>query len=184
VHADDELDELIDRALARYVEAEPVAGLGDRVLQRVRAADRHIGGRWAWWAVPSAALLGAVALIHIWNGRVPVKTEAVQADKGASAVILPVSVPPRWSFDARWHSRARRASHLPKLENFPARTPMTEEERALVRLVSQSPNQAVRLFSQDERNPMEPIKIEPIQIEPLETGNANTNELGAKGATD
>jgi hypothetical protein len=183
VCGDDNLDHLIDRALARYTEAEPLAGMEARVLQRVRA--RHTGRTWVWWAAITAALIPALALVHGWNGPVPAPPGPV--DSGASSVAMTplAAAPRRWSLDSRLPGRARHATHLPRLENFPARTPMTEEERVLVQLVTQSPNEAVKLFSQDERNETEPIKVDPIQVDPLELSNSNaTNQLGEKGATD
>jgi hypothetical protein len=62
----DELDRLLDEALASYSSEEPRPGLERRVLKRVRAerAPRRFG----WWrwavAVPVLASLLALAVTH------------------------------------------------------------------------------------------------------------------------
>ena len=60
---DDNLDRQIDCALAAYSDAEPLAGLEERIVARVRLASAR-RRRW-WWAaaVPAAAAV-AVVLIY------------------------------------------------------------------------------------------------------------------------
>ena len=45
---EDDLDKLIDGALSAYSAAEPLAGLEQRVLGRVRAAQASRRRRWRW----------------------------------------------------------------------------------------------------------------------------------------
>src|SRR5689334_13663221 len=57
MEGNDELDRRIDSALVGYSDAEPLAGLEERVLRRVRVASRR---RMLGWAVTLAA---AAALV-------------------------------------------------------------------------------------------------------------------------
>jgi len=62
----DQFDELLDHALGEYRNAEPLAGLEDRVLQRLRSqpAERR-NPLWIWGAVAACA---ALVLIGVWIG--------------------------------------------------------------------------------------------------------------------
>jgi len=89
----------------------------------------------------------------------------------------------RWAFDARFYPVRRTVqSPLPKLQDFPSRTPITAEEIAFVHFVTQSPKEAAKLFADWEQKAAEPIKIEPIEIAPLETSDSNTDKPEVKGA--
>jgi hypothetical protein len=66
---------------------------------------------------------------------------------------------------------ALRPKPLPKLEQFPAPTPMTAEERALLAFVEQHPAEARQVFA-DLQKSDEPIEIQPIQIPPLQSDGA------------
>jgi hypothetical protein len=183
---DKDLDEILDRVLTRYSDTEPLTGLEDRVLQRVYAAKPRAGAAWIWALSSSVAALAMIAFFFVTSGRTPKRAESMDySGRDAAAMPLPMVPGRQWSFQARFVPVTRHATgrgQLPKLENFPARTPMTAEERALLRIVTQSPEQAAKLFSEWQHNATEPIKIEPIQIEPLETGDSNTNEPEVKGA--
>lgn len=174
---DDKWDEILDRALARYSDAEPLAGLEERILARVRTAKGRVGAGWGWAAAAcAAAVVAIIPFLHVGHGQAP--------EQAQYAVALPIpELHVRWSFDARFRPMKKRLPRdLPKLQYFPSRTPMTAEERALARFVRESPDEAAKLFSDWQQNAAEPIKIEPIQIAPLETDDSNTNEPEGKGA--
>jgi hypothetical protein len=61
---------------------------------------------------------------------------------------------------------------LPKEEYFPARTPLTAEERALVAWVRRSPAEAAQVFAELPDRGIEPIEIEPIEIPPLQSNGS------------
>jgi len=62
----DQFDSVLDKALSEYREAEPLAGLEDRVLQRLRLQpeDRQI----TWWKWAAVAACAALVLIALWIG--------------------------------------------------------------------------------------------------------------------
>src|SRR5207249_4402312 len=69
----DELDRIVDRGLTGYSNCEPLAGLEDRILNRVRLADAGRGHSRLWpWAlvVPALAALATVAVLSR-SGRAP-----------------------------------------------------------------------------------------------------------------
>jgi hypothetical protein len=59
----DQFDDLLDHALTEYRDAEPLAGLEDRVLQRLQSqpAERR-NVRWLWGAIATCAALVLIAL--------------------------------------------------------------------------------------------------------------------------
>ncbi len=173
-----QLDEILDRALGRYCDAEPREGLDGRILERVRAAKRSAATGWIW-AVACAAVLAIVASLYVpTNGKTPKPFEP------AVAPLVTATPPVRWSFDVHYHPIRRRTARreLPKLPDFPSRTPLTAEERALLQFVSESPKEAVKLLSDWQQKAAQPIQIEPIQIVPLESGDSNTKDAEGKGA--
>jgi hypothetical protein len=166
----DELDSMLDDALACYSGAEPLAGLEDRVLHRVRASEvtrrRPIG-----WAV-AFALAAALVLVAI-----VVKTPRNPAPKPrdvARAEIPALMEQPRIaSHQRRSRVAARRApSPLPKQEQFPAPAALTAEEQALRSFVERDPAEAQQVFAQLRKRTNDPIEIQPIQIAPLHTNGA------------
>src|SRR4051812_23921312 len=58
----DELDNLIDGALAQYASAEPLAGIEQRVLDRVHLAESR-RRRWRWTLVLAAPAVAAALLV-------------------------------------------------------------------------------------------------------------------------
>jgi hypothetical protein len=155
-----ELDSFLDKALARYSQAEPLAGLEERVLQRVRRGQlrRKIAGGLAMCCLAAAATVGFIVLM-------PVRVER------PSPVEMKLRLP-----DMRWQTaksdtpphlqRRARGRVLPKQPDFPARTPLSPEERVLLRGAGSS----INLAKNDE-----PITIEPIEVSPI-----TINDSGAK----
>ncbi len=166
----DELDQLIDTALAAYGDAEPLAGLEQRVLERVRPAGAR---RKAWWAlaVVTAAAAVVVLILVVNRPRAVRPHEAVVGQRSTPARVLQDPRPaevhrvnrtaPRARPGGRaqtWRSAVQR---LPKRDRFPMPAPLTPEERALIQVAKLSP----RAF--DEPGELQPIEIAPIEIQPL-----------------
>jgi hypothetical protein len=62
----DEFDQILDNALSEYRDAEPLADLENRVLQRLQLqAERR---QKLWWQWSAAALTAAVLVIAAWVG--------------------------------------------------------------------------------------------------------------------
>jgi hypothetical protein len=146
----DELDSLIDGALAEYSKVEPLAGLEERVLARVRRPRRS--RRWWWLAVPVAAVV--VLLLR----------PAPEVAPPVVALVAPPAPPVVAPSPAR-HRVVRRArpAELPKRNVFPTITPLTAEERLLIHVASTHPEELA-----SPATPAGEIEIKPIEIAPLD----------------
>jgi len=147
----DAIDRVIDEALSRYASEEPLAGLEQRVLQRIREKDSRLT-RW-WWlaAVGFAASLGLMAVVWTRPVAEPVRVELTMPKP---TPILTAAVP------------SRRPSS--KRREFPTRVPFTREERALMALVEQAPEETARAFRELRQRSDEPIRVEEIKIQLLQ----------------
>lgn len=163
----DELDRLIDGALASYSDAEPLAGLEARVVRRARVARarRRIFG----WGLGIGVAASIAVLVVSWREQRPIEkpvevARVTRAEEPTPTIRPMVRVRPA--------KRVRRPKALPKLEQFPAPTPLTAEERGLVALVRRDPNEAQQIFADFQKRADEPIEIQPIEIAPLRTAGA------------
>ncbi len=176
----DEFDNLLYDALTEYRDAEPLAGLEDRVLRRVRCqAERRRATRLAWSAaaVATATLLTIVAWLglreRVKPASVPVtvvqKSEAapqVQKKEPEIAEVSPgVAVVAKKKIASPRHRRqpnetAKELSPIPA--QFPTPEPLTANERALLALAQKQP-EALQTLPQDNSE----IAIAPIEIKPL-----------------
>jgi hypothetical protein len=160
----DELDRLIDSVLVGYVDAEPLAGLEQRVLERVRLA--HVGRRSrVWWGWTLAAVATAAAVLVIAERPRPVRPLVGQSFRPAE--LLPRAPAQNLRQAERPAPQKQKArnlatqNRLPKRDQFPTPAPLTAEERALIQLAGfDSPG----LQSPAE---LSPIEIAPIEIAPL-----------------
>jgi hypothetical protein len=157
----DDLDKLIDGALAGYSSAEPLAGLEQRVLNRARA-ERSSRQRRGWWtAVALAASAVAAALVAVApQRRVPAPVAVVlpppQVEPASPAVVSGAA--PRPAAAVR---RARGPRVLPKRNLFPTPSPLSPQERLLVQLAESRPQLLLG-------RPVDEICIKPIEIAPLQ----------------
>jgi hypothetical protein len=166
-----ELDRMIDSALAAYSDAEPLAGLEERVLYRVRGA---VAGRrrvLGWAGVIAIAVSVVMAAIV---GRAPRHLESKIYIVGIPAVTRPVPAVETPRVVAKRPPKSRPSRHmlLPKQRQFPAPPPVTGEEHALVAFVARHPGEARQLFAELQKQSDEPIEIQPIQIPPLQIDGA------------
>lgn len=160
MEGNDELDRMIDSALAAYSGAEPLAGMEGRVLHRVRAGEATSRRplRWAFAFLAAAALVLVAIVI-----RTPRNTASDKAHVEISVAVPPavaVEIPRVASKPRRVRIRARRAPSV-----------LTAEEQALRSFVERYP-EAPQVFAQLQKRSNEPIQIEPIQIAPLEINGA------------
>jgi len=182
-----ELDQLLDDALAEYREAEPLAGLEDRVFQRLQwqtARQRRLWWRWSAIAAAAAALVMAawIGLGHRTRPEVAPRLAAGNAApveppqpsgtlKSGQPVAKPVAVAKPVSHIASVHSPAKLVADnpVPKAESFPSPAPLKAEERTLLALAKTHPE----LLTKDSDADKE-IVINPINIKPLadETGSS------------
>jgi hypothetical protein len=162
----DELDNLIDGALAQYSSAEPLAGLEPRVLDRVRlaAARRR---RWRRTLVLAAPALAAALLVILAPKPEPVPVPIAGVAPKPAPVILPIPPEAPAAAPAPRRIVKVRAAEPPKRDQFPTISPLTGEERLMVQIAQASPQ---LLLGQ----PAAEIEIKPIEIAPLQIDGARS----------
>ncbi len=178
----DEFDHVLDDALAEYRDAGPLAGMEQRVLQRVRFRAERRRKLWQWWG--AFALCTVMLAITVWIGlrdrarhqtiplqsagaqqqRPPAEPQPKNANTQSSAPGLALAVKvhspspriPGLTASADTSARVRR--------EFPTPAPLNPEERALLALAQTHPEVLSQLSNgQDDRE----IAIAPINIQPL-----------------
>jgi hypothetical protein len=136
----DHLDMLLDEALSRYAGCEPRPGLEERVLAGVYAASAR--RRFPRWLAAVPALLGVLVSIAVWKPYSPMP---------APAPGRPVVPSIRLETSARIYKVKRPArsgnERPPKQPRFPMPTPLTNQERALLMLLAQAPDEAREVLS-------------------------------------
>lgn len=142
----DELDRMIDAALA----APPAdVHLAQRVLARVETAPRR--RLWLWIAPCAAAAAAVVIAIAVWPDPPLPRPESLGTTTlHAIPLRTALQAPPVVALP-------RRAS---RSATFPAPSPLSAEERALLRLTA-TPDAFAKPLTGD------PIQIAPIEITPL-----------------
>jgi hypothetical protein len=151
----DELDRVLDAALAKYAAVEPRTGLEERVLANLRSATPLANG--AWWKWSLAAALAAVLLIVItlaWRSRAashpaanhPTSTEHRNGGREKDVAHHDAnSTPRRPRLAPRTHApgSAPVVADVPKLDQFPSPHPLSEQEQILASYVAQFHDEAV-----------------------------------------
>jgi hypothetical protein len=182
---DDDLDRLLDRALASYADPGPDAGLEERVLRRLSAqiSASAPARRWRFWAVGFAAaawLALAISLILAgprWMGHPKRVAGSKASQPQIAARTLPSAAKVRDSAGTGEKrtktklspSKRRMApAPLPKLDVFPSPQTLTAEESALlVQLHHTSPAGRRQLLEAQTRLDA-PLTITQIEISPLD----------------
>jgi hypothetical protein len=178
-----ELDTLLDQALASYVDQEPDPALRTRIL--ARAAEAEPGPKRLWLFAPAATCAAAILIALLLHP--PARSPRPQpAAKPAIASVsqspAPVAatpqqiVPPRAVLTSR---RTRRSEHATpaRTSSFPSPSPLTADESILLNFAARHPEQAREILTSAaaDRAPPDtkPLSIEPIHIaalsEPQET---------------
>lgn len=184
----DDLDLLIDSALATYADPGPDSGLDDRILvtlSTVRTAKPRASTRWpSHWIRWAVALPVAAGLLFLWfaprRDKPLPSSEPQQARYPAPSALAPrVNLSPEVQAHVphRHGTRAAQpaspvqtvqAAPLPKLDVFPTPQPLTAEERALVVVVTETPLPAREALVKAQSLDAPPVRIAEIHIPPLE----------------
>jgi hypothetical protein len=184
----DDLDLLIDSALATYADPGPDSGLEDRVLvtlATVRTETPSARGGWRRRGLPWAVAIPiAAGLLFLWlsprRDKPLPASERQEAHSAAPNAIAPHANSSAEVRPAAPHRRTIRvtqptsplqtaqAASLPKLDVFPTPQPLTAEERALVVVVSQTPLPAREALVEAQSLDAVPVRIAEINIPPLE----------------
>jgi hypothetical protein len=136
----------LDTALKQYGEAEPRPGLENRVLANLDAQRAQLTLRPWWWrptaAVVAVAVLAAAGLLLRRHPEVTVKSKTANQATIAGETTEPEppiepAVRPRTPPGSRVRSqiRSQRALSVPRLEQFPAPAPLSEQEKILAQYV-------------------------------------------------
>jgi hypothetical protein len=178
----DELDRLIDSALADY--GDPRTGLEQRMLARVSAEamrPRLRGWMMAAIAVPGIAVLLVLVYLVPWN--LHQQQSQVASSPAKSAVATVVSTPAVTATGKTVASSPRRiqpgvhtvnrvenkAVSRPKLDVFPTPQPLTGEEQALIHFVAQVPEEDRKAIIEAQQRIDEPVNISAIRIPPIQS---------------
>ena len=159
----DEFDRLLDSALGKYAAVEPRAGLEERVLANLRAESNQRSSQ-AWWGWALAAALAVIAIAvglewrssraaHPVIASHPPITTQTPFDLGRGATTQASAEIAGSKHAPTRRSRAVRtpqAAVLPKLDRFPSPEPLSAQELALARYVSQFPQEATLIAQAQE----------------------------------
>lgn len=153
----DELDRMLDAALAKFAAVEPRAGLEGRVLARLRSEPLPPSRRvWLQWGLAGAVAAIALVAVLAWrSSRAPhpvianhlpttIQGQSIQGAKPAPHATDEVTSAKAASMRklaARRAPASRVVAH-PKLEQFPSPQPLSAEEIALAKYVKNFPKEA------------------------------------------
>lgn len=147
-----DVDDLLNRAIATYSNAEPPAGLDHRVLLRVREKSNR---RSYWvWATAAAAVAMAVAMIVQPFASRPVAHTPPPAEPKA---VVPVRPQPVIAPPPPVVAKIKRSN--PRVNH---------EELALVRYLNTDPEGAAKAFAELQTAANRDLKIDPLAIKAIE----------------
>jgi hypothetical protein len=143
------IDEWLDAALKQRGAAEPRPGLENRVLAAVKAERERVDSQtWTWrpvWlSVAAILLIGIVTTLSRAPGKkgpasvesnvtVPAASKSPERGTATSTALLRKSRP----------GALRRASAIPRSEQFPSPQPLSEQEQILARYIERFPREAM-----------------------------------------
>ena len=173
----DELDNILDQALSEYRDAEPLAGFESRLLHRMQT--QPLRQSWPHWIAAAIAAMVVVAVsLVVWkHSATPPTTTLIQESasvtqpaktaggaKSAESRSLAENRRTRivQRVPARSADRKSGATGSPELAEFPAPSPLSPEEHALLALARAHPD---ALLNQPDATP--DVTIPPIEIKLL-----------------
>ena len=151
-----QLDSIINGALSGYTAAEPLAGIEQRVLHRVRSANAgHQASKLLGWAVACPIVIALLPIaIAVWTP--PARTLSASLPRvgpPANALTIPRTVAPE----------PRR-----RLRSTPVHPSISREERTLLAMVRSHPAESQQFFAEISRRGEEPVEVHEIEIAPLQ----------------
>jgi hypothetical protein len=168
----DDLERILDEALASYPGTEPLAGMEGRILERIRLAEvaRRKAPAWHLLLTYALAVLAFVGLVTVLMRRDAPRPSTLTA-KVSPAPGAPIRAPSLEERPARMSPvRRRRTTAAVKQRVFPTPAPLTQEEHLLQRLARTNPDEAAQAFDSLRQN-AKPIEVSPIVIAPLASGD-------------
>ena len=156
----DDLDRVLDAALAKYASVEPRTGMEERILANLRAERSRVADRawWRWGMAVAVTVVVVVAMTLAWRtGRPPhpvitnhppvVKPSPQKLDTQVASRDQNIAPPHRHEPARKRVTSASRPEPVvaatPKLDQFPSPQPLSNEELALARYVKDFPQEAL-----------------------------------------
>lgn len=144
---EDDLDRVLDSALAMYATITPRRGLEERILANLRAEHSAARRTWWVWALVSAALALLIVVLALRSSR------AVRPEVAKQRPVPEVAKPVEdrnlgGSAHPIRHVRRNQAGKQqplpanPKLDQFPSPRPLSEQEQILAMYINQNPGYA------------------------------------------
>ena len=178
----DRLDEWLEGALRQHETAEPRPGLEGRVLARIAAeSKRHRTPRsWAWILATASATVFALICIRVGYhaGKAPNSGVAEVAKNSIAPQVAEASASVPLEPIVRNRSHRKRTPALaksigePKLEHFPSRRPLSEQELVLVGYAERFPAEAALIAQEQGKFDEEIAKAQ----EEVEKGSSRSNQ--------
>jgi len=186
-----ELDSILNAALAKYAAIEPRAGLEDRILANLQARQARVPDRvwWRWGVTGALAAVVVMVFALAWrSGKLSppfVANHSSAAKQGHQEPATKATVhdernevgTPMRITKAAAHRQhlAVAASNPPKLERFPSPQPLSEQEKMLQSYVAKYPEHAV-LVARALTHAVTPDQLKGIQAFPVHTGAMDSEE--------
>lgn len=169
----DKAGRLLNEALASYSAVEPLAGFEQRILERVRLAERSRRRRWFGWSAAIATGLAGVLAVFILPGQAEhAPVIALRFPRAPEFALRPAPLQHR--VGARRPKPAVQTAAtaaIPRRNQFPTPVPQTADEHALAVLARQNPEQLQQLSAEPSAT-----EIQAIEIAPLAEGGAEDKE--------
>ena len=143
---DDDLDRMLDVALATNASVEARPGLEERVLANLRATPLAPARTWWKWELAAAAL-AILILVFAWRSTRQPQSIAHHLPEPSTPKEVKLAPHTNNALKAV-HGRMRRAPRTlprpvgPKLDQFPSPHPLSEQEQILAMYISQDPEHA------------------------------------------
>lgn len=185
----DQLDRMLDSALATYADPGPDSGLERRILSRIaNEAAPAPRRRWLAWAIAlpvTASLLLFMLVLRPWTNQPSTTPEAnasrqpVQPSTASRPAARPTPV--RRSKASVHRPRlpgkalAAASTRPPKLNIFPSPQPLSPEEQSLVNFAVHAPQSERESLMAAQSEADAPLRITAIEIKPLEPPAAAPN---------
>ena len=164
----DKLDQILDSALATYSGREPWPGIERRILARLPQANQSYV--WLRWAVPVPVLAGVLMTIAYCVRPEP-SHMSVQHHIVQNTISEPEVQPRRAEVATVAGRKAKPRRSSARFGMFPAPSPLSAEERALVQLAGSNP-EVLRNALVSYEHHTKPLTLEPINIPLLENGGS------------
>ena|SRR5579863_10450075 len=159
----DKFDRQLDSALANYAAVEPRVGLEERILTNLRAeSNQRPSHAWWRWGVAGAVAVIAIAVGLEWRSSgtahpvIANRPTLIQnsSDHGAKTVALSggqIRADKRLPIQRTAVRRTQvTTASAPRLDQFPSPQPLSAQELALARYVSQFPQEATLIAQAQE----------------------------------